>query len=478
MRATFQVLDDGWIPVITADGEERLLGVRQTILQAHALREISCASPLEEYAVYRFLGLFLMDALRPESESDLEDLLEQGHFSKDALERYISVCRSEGVSFDLFDEARPFLQSRFDPAYEKEVKSTGVLDCTRPSGDNHTHFVHERDRISCQPDKALRLLLATYCFCQQGGRGYYTGICGDPPYYSVIKGRSLFETLVYLLVPTDSISIPFSDPPILWRRMDPIEPGKQIGAVSWLQGMLFPSRRIHLISNQSGNVIGSYYCPGENYANKKSWRDPYVTYVNQKDELLPLRPDADRAIWRNLCDIVDIPGNRAPLVLELYRRIYIGQRVEMAVYGLETDKAKRIALYRHDLSFPLSLTESESNVELLSLCIASSEELARALKQALTNTNALRDGDAAAAVREYYRQCEARFWALCEEAANAADRRSLRASFCADVCAIADRVFQEQLSGRNLRAAALAAAADQRGRLQKAIRKIKKEASQ
>ena len=60
MSATFNVLDQAWIPVVTADGEETLLGIRETLLRAHELRELSSASPLEEYGLYRFLGLFLM----------------------------------------------------------------------------------------------------------------------------------------------------------------------------------------------------------------------------------------------------------------------------------------------------------------------------------------------------------------------------------------------------------------------------------
>ena len=82
MRASFNALDAPWIPVITAEGTEEMLGIRQTLFRAHELREISSASPLEEYSVYRFLGLFLMDALRPERESDIEDLLDGERFDK------------------------------------------------------------------------------------------------------------------------------------------------------------------------------------------------------------------------------------------------------------------------------------------------------------------------------------------------------------------------------------------------------------
>jgi CRISPR system Cascade subunit CasA len=478
MRASFQVLDQGWIPVITADGKERQLGIRQTLLQAHLLREISCASPLEEYSIYRFLGLFLMDALRPESELDIEDLLEQGRFSEAEIEKYISVCQAEGVSFDLFDEERPFLQSLIDPTIEKEIKPTSVLDCTLPSGNNHTHFVHGAVGRELQPEAAMRLLLATYLFCTAAAQGYPSGVYASPPYFSVIKGRNLFEALTYTLLPTDSIGIPFDKPPVLWRRTEPIIPKREIGSTSWLQGMLFPTRRIHLIPNENGQVTGVYLCQGENFINKESWRDPYAAYRKNDQTVFPLRPSADRALWRNLCDIVDIPGGRASVLLEQYRRLCPDSRVGMTLYGAETSQASYLGIYRHDLSFPLSLTENDASVELLSVSIAASEELAKSLKQALVNTNVLREGEAVQAVQGYYRRCEARFWALCEEAAETADRKQLYQSFCADVCAFADRCFTEQISRKNLRASALAAAAVQRDKLGKTIRKIQKEASQ
>ena len=95
MSASFNVLDQAWIPVVTADGREEQLGIRETLARAHELREISSASPLEEYSLYRFLGLFLMDALRPESETDIEDLLDAGRFDETAIEDYIALSAKQ-----------------------------------------------------------------------------------------------------------------------------------------------------------------------------------------------------------------------------------------------------------------------------------------------------------------------------------------------------------------------------------------------
>ena len=92
MKATFNVLDRAWIPVRTLEGRIETLGIRQVLYRAHELQEITVASPMEEYGIYRFLSVFLMDALRPETEIDIEDLIEEGRFDLETIEAYISQC--------------------------------------------------------------------------------------------------------------------------------------------------------------------------------------------------------------------------------------------------------------------------------------------------------------------------------------------------------------------------------------------------
>ena len=128
MRVSFNVLDAPWIPVVASDGSRELLGIRETLRRAPELKEVSTVSPLEEFSIYRFLSVFLMDALRPKRVSAISTLLKQGMFDMDKIEEYISLCESEGVSFDLFDEKRPFMQSAYVKEWDKEPKSISVID--------------------------------------------------------------------------------------------------------------------------------------------------------------------------------------------------------------------------------------------------------------------------------------------------------------------------------------------------------------
>ena len=192
MNPTYNVLNEPWIPVINSRGEIAELGIRKVLATAHELMDISISSPIQEYSIYRFLCVFRMDALRPESELDIEYLLAENHFEISRIEHYINECENEGVSFDLFDTVRPFLQSVFDPASNPEQKPVSILDCTRASGNNHTHFDHiKAHEEGLTPDIALKQLLATYLFCTAGAQGYPSGVYGAPPYFCVIKGKNL-----------------------------------------------------------------------------------------------------------------------------------------------------------------------------------------------------------------------------------------------------------------------------------------------
>ena len=476
MSASFNVLDQAWIPVVTQDGREEMLGIRDTLMRAHELREISSVSPLEEYSLYRFLGLFLMDALRPESELDIEDFLDAGSFDQNLIEAYIAQCRSEGVSFDLFDEDRPFLQSKYDPAMDGDPKPVTVLDFTRANGNNHTHFDHgSKSTARITPDEAMRLLLTTYLFCTAAAQGYPSGVNASPPYYGVIQGNNLFESLVFTLLPIDSIGIQFDSPPVLWRRTAPVIPKLEVGKTSWLHGMLFPTRRIHLVPNEDGTVSSVYLCQGENFVNKPSWRDPYVTYRVGKDGFFPMRPSADRAIWRNLSDIVNIPGGQASQLLTLYRNHQYWDTVDLTLYGVETSQASYLGIYRHSFSFPLALTEKGNTVDMLRLCIQTSETLANALRKAFSKIAVLPDAAASLSVQQYYQACEKRFWHFCDQAATTAPGKEDLAAFCDDAADYAENAFSAAVGSLNLRAAALAVAEQQRGILYKSIKKLKKE---
>ena len=478
MNPTYNVLNEPWIPVINSRGEIGNIGIRKVLASAHELIDISISSPIQEYSIYRFLGVFLMDALRPESELDIEDLLAENHFEMSRIEHYINECENEGVSFDLFDTVRPFLQSVFDPASNPEQKPVSILDCTRASGNNHTHFDHiKAHEEGLTPDIVLKQLLATYLFCTAGAQGYPSGVYGAPPYFSVIKGKNLFETLVFLLIPIDTIGISFDNPPVFWRRKESVIPKKEIGMTSWLMGMLFPTRKIQLIPEESGNVKKIFLCQGENFVNKESWKDPFVTYHRHEERMVSIKPTGEFAVWRNLCDIVNVPGKCAPQTLSQYKSICLKDTVVMTLYGVETNQASYLSMYRHDLSFPIRLTENEESIQLLYICISTSENLNYSLKKSLKAIKILDDSTISLASQRFYSRCEKHFWKTCNMISSNKEQNDLYTSFCSDISTDVMDIYTEILASMNIRSRDLAATEKQRNELQKSIRKLRKETS-
>ena len=480
MNETFNVLDKGWIPVRTNQGAIKKFGIRQVLSCAHELQEISIASPMEEYSVYRFLGIFLMDALRPETESDIEELIWAGKFDMSIIENYISDCQTEGVSFDLFDPKRPFLQSPYDKSIDKEKKPVGEIDFTFPHGNNHTHFDHRQpESLYLTPAKAARLLIAVQLFCTAGVQEYPSGVNGAPPYFGIVKGTNLFETLSYTLIPINSINLPFDNPPVIWRSYEPIQPKNKIAKTSWLKGMLFPARRIKLIKEKNSERITCVYiCQGENYENKKIWHDPHVTYRTTKEGLVPLRPHSNRPIWQNLTNIIDIPGNHASDILKQYISVSDSDTASIKLYGVETNQASYLSVCQYDFVFPVNLTCDQNNIDLLRESISISEKLAKSLTKILSDITSLPTAIVSISLQRYYKQCEDKFWKLCNSVLEGKkENRVLYSEWCNDISECAEKIFREAVKTLQLRASTLAETVRMQDILFSTIIKIKKEAN-
>lgn len=455
MTAEFDVLTQGWIPVLDGEGTLRKVGLREALINAHRLVEISDPSPMVEYGLYRLLSVFLMDALRPADRETLEDLLESGAFAEEEIDGYIVQCRSEGVSFDLFDPERPFLQTKYDPALDQKAKRTvAALDYTAPSGNNHNHFDH-RKAFSLSFDEAARLLVPLQLFCTAGLQGP-SNVSGAPPYYSVVKGRTLFETLVFSMIPLERIDIPFDDPPVFWRNQTLVEPKKAVAETSWLYGMLFPARRVTLVPDKNA-VTDIYLSAGLDFKSMESWTDPFVTYRYIKDTRAPWRPNQGKAVWRNLNDLVDVAGKRAPMILQQYFNLEKdSNEASITLYGLQTNKASYLGAVRYDLRVSAQLTRNDNLLQCITIAIRAAENMEKALRGTFSNVPEIVPKVVAQAVLHYYDQCEQKFWSLCGNAGKTVEELGIQYLAWCDFLAEAAKkerekaLMQSHLTGRAL----------------------------
>lgn len=339
----YDVSREPWLPVLMQDGSHQKLSLADVFSEAHHIEGFDGLNPMESFSIHRFLVLFLMDAYRPESLDDILELLDKQVFDDDVIKAYFQLCQNEGVSFDLFDTRRPFMQAPYDASYDttSHLKPVAVLDYTLPSGNNPVHFVHQFEADSVlNPDQTFIELLTNLIFCTSGLQGP-SGVYGAPPLFFVPQGKNLFETLVLSMQPLSEADLADDAEKTLWRNTRKVIPKQVIARTSFWYGMFFPSRRV-LLQEENGKVRHIYYQAGLNFEGYESWRDPYVLYIrNKKGVRTSLKPSLDKEIWRNIGTLM-FDFSLAPAILQQLVEIleeYPKKTIPIMTYGAVTNQA-------------------------------------------------------------------------------------------------------------------------------------------
>ena len=414
MEPSFDVLKDPWIPVEDLNGETHELSILDALSRAHELRSVCDVSPLVEYSVYRFLVVFLMDALRPQRLSDIEDMLDGGSFDMDAINAYAERCKNDGVSFDLFDKERPFMHTKVDPRWDKQLKPVDTLDYTVPSGNNHLHFDHKGSVEAYSAAKTMRMLLAAQQFCTSGAQSYPSNVNGAPPWFVIIQMDSLFETLILNMVPIGQVRIKFDDPPVAWRSTAEIEAKKQVAQTSWLYGMLFPARRIHLNPGADGRVKSIYLSQGMNYIDPETWPEPHAAYRVDNKGRFNLKPSTAFAVWQNLIYFVDTQRNCAPQTLGNFARIFDEGFANLTMYGVATNQASYLQAAKRDLRLPVGIIGSDEAERFIIAFAEAAQQLSKAVREALKHKE-IPEESRKSAVQRFNDRSDAKLFSLLDE---------------------------------------------------------------
>jgi len=304
---SFNLLTKPWIPTQDRQGTIAERGILDVLREAHMLRGVTDPAPPVEFGIIRFLVAFITDLYQVKTISDMEDLLDQGQFDSVKLEKYAVELRDR---FDLFDPVRPFYQV---PAAQM-IKKKGTEPVARlfqhlPAGNFHIFFTHTvAASHAFSPAVCARALCTIPPFMTPGGAGYYPSVNKTPPWYVVVEGRTLYETLVLNIcgkdLPTKNVNLPPA-----WKAMDPTPEKVTIQKFSTLQGLTWQARRISLIPSEGGNCTYSglksdvlireiMFGPGPKADGP--WTDPNVAYVISNKGPIPIRPQEDRASWRDI----------------------------------------------------------------------------------------------------------------------------------------------------------------------------------
>jgi CRISPR type I-E-associated protein CasA/Cse1 len=202
-RASFNLIDEPWIPVLWRDGKPERVGIRKALTEAGKIRQIAASNPLDNVALLRFL-LAVLQWCKPElSGDDRATRNDADGIPTDWLKSNLGEEGAANPTFNLLGGSRRFMQAPKDTDNRRPVAD---LFHELPGGTNVVHLRHIADNREGVCPACISIGLARLPIAMTGkgsakdaitGKraGKHPGINGDPPFYFVPVGNTLLETL-------------------------------------------------------------------------------------------------------------------------------------------------------------------------------------------------------------------------------------------------------------------------------------------
>lgn len=367
MRATFNLIDDPFIPVTRGDAT-RVVSIREVLIHADQYRSISASLPHVNAAVARLLLAILHRVFGPEDYDAWDDLWRKGSFASPELDAYLGKVRP---SFDLFSSERPFFQQRHPKVEEKPVQA--LLQAIG-GGDTFTLFDHNLDdtAVALTPAEAALLLITAQSFslaglCHPQLKLVYTDASCSRAVVFFVEGKNLFETLMFNLVrynrkePVQFAWRGKDDPPA-WEMDDPYHDNRT-QPDGYLDYLTWQNRKITLIpEEQDGQVMVTRITTAPGLVLNAEVRNTMYHYEKKPgkkaddESIRVLRFSEGHALWRdsyallNLTDKAINPPRAVVWMGELMgEKILPRQKVNIAAYGMCTEPGKqKVYFYRRD----------------------------------------------------------------------------------------------------------------------------------
>lgn len=398
--AEFNLIDKPWIPCVRLDGSGVELGIRDTLLKAHELREICDDSPLVTVAIHRLLLAILYRAYSgPQDFTAWKNWYVSGHFNAKIVNEYLKKWQSR---FYLLDNERPFYQ--MGGLETNKTVSVNRLATECASGNNATLFDHctDDEEVSWSLAKAARQLLACQQFALGFGRSGNAKINGtdeELPYSADaialrgmttwMQGPTMFDTLMINLMSSKDRSIPpweLNDP---HEHRDKIVDRRRKTVVSFgaVDRFTWQSRLVRFIPN-STSVSRMFFTQGRSA--DKSVGDPMKIYrMSEERGISTVSLSSSKAAWRDAHAILMIPppnsAERRPECFNILARASTNGVMNndkyfvVQVVGLAsaTNKAGKFLLWRHErLPLPIALLGDTNLIERLGGLLQNAEQAA------------------------------------------------------------------------------------------------------
>lgn len=384
VAGAFDLRDEAWIPVRTSAGQRRV-GLRELFKDAHQIEDLEVPVPPAASGLLRILAAIAArvgaadDGTTLDDEDEAESLgnwlqlrrrvLGAQRFDPAVVDAYFDRPDLAG-RFELFGEARPFLQ---DPRLVRECvdgkgepNTSGVnkLVLGRPTGLNGAvlfgHFTDAAPMPAPAAEAAFHLIAQLY----YGPSGQCTprkitsnraGNGDAGPLRKTVSfhpwGPNLFTTLVLAVPsPTDAAEPDPADCP--WERDELPSPLGPLPPTTWPGGVLTGRARhaVLLVPSNDGTQATDAYVTWSTHETAPSTRDPYLIYDEPKKDGEPYARTADsrRAVWRDVDALLRSDAHRSerPAILnDLALHVPRGLRDDLRIraYGFDQDGQQRDA---------------------------------------------------------------------------------------------------------------------------------------
>lgn len=358
----FNLVDEGWIPVLWNDGRTSRVGIREAFTQAGRIRQIAAANPMDRFAILRFLLAVLYWCKGNPSEdacAELGDSFPAHWFSK---------LDAHKDSFNLLGNGKRFLQ---DSSANKRRSITNLIQEV-PSGNNTWHFCHSTDGKDgfCPACCAIGLIRTPF-FSVAGLAGpkepnYKTGFNGTPPVYAIPVSNTLMKTLVCNWVSY----IPLGKPH--WETQELLEDTGE--KIPLLNGLTMPPRRIWLAEpcDPADKCIacGKMYerllrhCAYQaslELKSDKQWHDPHVIYQRTTPPKTTIAQDLTSTGKFKM----DRPWPEISARLAEAEKHGCNSSLPLFIVGFATNQAKNVDVWERNLSMSSACTENPATSPLL-----------------------------------------------------------------------------------------------------------------
>ena len=254
--ASFNLVDEPWLPVVSLEGGAAEWSLRETLARAHELRELVDPSPLATVALHRLLLAVVHRGFGPASRAAWHALWGAGRLDPARLDDTLDAARPR---FDLFDPVHPFYQSTSPSLARASPISHLAVECAAKAWPTLLDHGWDNDGRTMPAAEAARCVVATHAFALGGfvsadnaaGKSSAAAAPLANTAVVLIRGNSLFETLMLNLVvynlSTGHPFEPFTDLPDrpAWERDEPVSAGVRSpdGYLDWLT---FQARAVRL----------------------------------------------------------------------------------------------------------------------------------------------------------------------------------------------------------------------------------------